>query len=157
MKTLIAYFSWSNNTKKLVEGINKHFNFDVVRIERKQPYSNDYNQCAYVEAKEEVENVIHPEIKDININYNDYDNILLFFPIWWYTYPMPIGTFIEKLKGYKGKVVLFANSYTNDIQYVKNSINDFKKVNQNINVENGLFNKTVEEHISFIKKLEGEK
>lgn len=157
MKTLIAYFSYSNNTKNLVEHINKCFDFDIVRIERKNPYSSDYNQCAYVEAKEEVDNRIFPEIKNINLNYNDYECILLFFPIWWYTFPMPIGTFIEKLKGYKGKVVLFANSYTNDIQYVKNSINDFKKIDQNMDVTNGLFNKSIEEHISFIKKMEEEK
>ena len=55
MKTLIIYFSWSNNTKRLVESVNREFNFDVVRLERKVPYSDDYNTCAYVEAKEEVE------------------------------------------------------------------------------------------------------
>ena len=37
MKNLIVYFSWSNNTKNLIETINKQFGFDVVRIERKKP------------------------------------------------------------------------------------------------------------------------
>ena len=46
MKTFIVYFSWSNNTKRLVEEVNKKFDFDVVRIEREIPYSNDYNECA---------------------------------------------------------------------------------------------------------------
>ena len=31
MKNLIIYFSWSNNTKKLVEEINKELNFDVFK------------------------------------------------------------------------------------------------------------------------------
>ena len=53
MKDIIVYFSWSNNTKRLVEAINQELKDDVVRIERKNPYSTDYNQCAYVEAKEE--------------------------------------------------------------------------------------------------------
>lgn len=52
MKTLIAYFRGSNNTKRLVEEVNKEFNFVVVRIERETPYSKDYNECAYVEAKD---------------------------------------------------------------------------------------------------------
>lgn len=151
MKKLIAYFSWSGNTRKLVKEINKRFNYDVVEIERKVPYSSDYNQCAYVEAKEEVSENLHPEIKELSINPNDYDEILLFFPIWWYTFPMPIGTFIESLKGYNGKVVLFMNSYTNDPQYVENSIRDFKKINSSIKVERGLFNKSLEEHLEFIK------
>lgn len=151
MKKLIAYFSWSGNTRKLVKEINKRFNYDVAEIERKVPYSSDYNQCAYVEAKEEVSENLHPEIKELSINPNDYDEILLFFPIWWYTFPMPIGTFIESLKGYNGKVVLFMNSYTNDPQYVENSIRDFKKINSSIKVERGLFNKSLEEHLEFIK------
>ena len=54
MKTLIAYFSWSNNTKKLVDKINEKKKYDVIRIERAIPYSDDYDICAYKEAKEEV-------------------------------------------------------------------------------------------------------
>lgn len=55
MKTLIAYFSWSGNTRKLVEEISMSADYDILRIKRKVPYSLDYNQCAYVEAKEEWE------------------------------------------------------------------------------------------------------
>lgn len=153
MKTLIAYFSWSNNTKGIVEEVNKFFNFDILRIERKIPYSNNYHQCAYVEAKNEIDNHIYPEIKDINADLNDYSRILLFFPIWWYTFPMPIGSFIKKLNNYKGEVILFSNSYTNDIQYVKNSYNDALQLNSNINFKNGLFNKSINDHIDFIKNL----
>ena len=79
MKSLIVYFSWSNNTKNLVESINKFLNFDVVRIEKEIPYSEDYNQCAYVEAKEEVDKNVHPAIKKMNINVNEYDRIYYFF------------------------------------------------------------------------------
>ena len=154
MKRLIAFFSWSNNTKRLVEGVNKEINADVIRIERKIPYSSDYNQCAYVEAKEEVDNKIYPEIKHLKVNFDEYDEILLFFPIWWYTFPMPIGTFVKELGGYKGKVILFENSYTNDPQYVRNSFNDIKALNNGLNVENGLFNKTISEHINFLNRKE---
>lgn len=153
MKSLIVYFSWSNNTKKLVEEVNKSLKYDVLRIERKVPYSKDYNECAYVEAKNEVENRIYPEINDINIDLNNYSQILLFFPIWWYTFPMPIGSFIKKLSNYNGEVILFANSYTNDIEYMNNSYNDALNLNGNIKFKKGLFNKSANEHIEFIKKL----
>ena len=154
MKTFIVYFSWSNTTKRLVEEVNKKFDFDVVRIERAIPYSNDYNECAYVEAKDEVSKHIHPEIKNLSIDFGSYDTILLFAPIWWYTVPMPILTFVEELKGYKGKVVLFANSYTNDPQYMVNSKKDILEVNPDINLAEGLFNKSVKEHINFISEME---
>lgn len=150
MRTLIAYFSWSNNTKRLVEEINQRFNFDVVRIERKVPYSKDYDQCAYVEAKEEVESRVHPAIRNMNLDFNQYDMILLFCPIWWYTVPMPVLTFTEKLGNYQGKILLFANSYTNDPKYMENSIRDLKHSNPNVRIEEGLFNSLVNEHIRFI-------
>ena len=69
MKTLIVYFSWSNNTKKLVEAINKEFNFDVVRVEWEVTYSNDYNTCAYVEDKLEVESDLSDDkLKELAIS-----------------------------------------------------------------------------------------
>ena len=151
MKTLIAYFSWSNNTKNLIEKINKDFNYDVVRIERKRPYSDDYNTCAYVEAKEEVEKNIFPEINRIDVEFNDYDRILLFFPIWWYTFPMPVGSFIKSLNGYKGKIIVFANSYTNDPQYMTNSIRDLERIDNKLNFVKGLFNDSLAKHKEFIR------
>ena len=153
MKTLIIYFSWSGNTKRLVEGLNKEFSFDAVRLERKQSYSEDYDTCAYVEAKEEWEKHIHPQIKDLGVDVNNYGRILLFFPIWWYTFPMSVGTLFEQLKGYKGEIVLFENSYTNDAKYVGNSLKNIKTIDSNLNVMQGLFNKSVKEHVDFINNL----
>ena len=154
MKNLIVYFSWSNNTKNLVEDLNKTFKFDVVRINREVPYSTDYDTCAYKEAKEEVEKHIHPAIKKMNVDFNAYDNILLFFPIWWYTFPMPVGTFISELGNFKGKIYVFANSYTNDPKYMENSMRDLRKINKNITFVEGLFNKSTKNHIDYIKNIE---
>lgn len=153
MKNLIIYFSWSGNTDKLVKETNKNFGYDVVRIERKEPYSEDYDTCAYVEAKGEWEKHIHPEIKGLNVDINDYDRILLFYPIWWYTFPMPVATLIEGLKDFNGEIVMFENSYTNDPKYVENSMKDFKEINNTLIVKQGLFNKLVKEHIKFIENL----
>lgn len=105
MKTLIVYFSWSGNTKHIVDGLNKEFNFDTIKIERKIPYSSDYNTCAYIEAKEEWEKKILPEINDINIEISEYSRILLLFPIWWYDLPRPVATFVNEYD-FSGKTVI---------------------------------------------------
>lgn len=153
MKRIIVYFSWSNNTKNLVSEINKELNFPVVRIDRIESYSTDYNECAYKEAKEEHDKKIFPKIKELNVDFSLYDEVLLFFPIWWYTFPMPIATFArEYLKDYKGRVILFENSYTNDTTYVKNSHDDFIKIVPNVKVIDGLFNKDVKTHLKYIKE-----
>ena len=151
MKTLIVYFTWSNNTKKLVDGINADSRIDVLQIKRKVPYSTDYHTCAYVQAKEEYEKKISPEIEEITVDFDQYDRILLFFPIWWYTFPMPIATFAERIKDYKGKVEVFANSYTNDPQYMVNSLRDLKKIAPRVDFTQGLFNKSIKEHIEYLR------
>lgn len=151
MNKCIIYFSWSNNTKRLVDSINQNLHLDTFRVERKIPYSEDYNTCAYVEAKEEKEKWIEPEIKELEVDFSKYDEILLFFPIWWYTFPLPIATFLKELGNYSGTVTIFANSYTNDPQYMVNSMRDLKKVNPSLKAREGLFNKDSKKHIAFIK------
>ena len=154
MKNLIVYFSWSGNTDKLVKETNAEFGFDVARVERAVDYSTDYDTCAYVEAKGEWEQRVCPAIKNLDVNVADYDRILLFFPIWWYTYPMPIATFIKQLHDYNGEIVVFENSYTHDEKYVENSLGDIAKMDTELNVKQGLFNKSVADHVEFIKKLD---
>lgn len=66
---------------------------------------------------------------------------------------MPVGTFAkDNLKGYKGEVIIFANSYTNDPKYMINSFDDLKELNPGLNLKKGLLNKSTEEHILFIEK-----
>ena len=52
MNTLIVYFSWSGNTEKIAKDIAKKTGGELFRLERQIPYSEDYNTCAYAEAKE---------------------------------------------------------------------------------------------------------
>ena len=66
---------------------------------------------------------------------------------------MPIATFIKNLKGFKGEVVVFANSYTNDPQYMSNSMRDLKNIDDKITFKEGLFNKDAKSHVEFIKNL----
>ena len=153
MKSLAVYFSYTNKTKTLLEGINKVYNFDTIRIERVIPYSENYDQCAYVEARDEYEQKIYPDIKKIDINVNKYDKILLFFPIWWYTFPMAIGTFVKQIKDYKGEIVVFANSHTNDSGYMSDSMRDLRDLAPKIKFKQGLFNRPLAEHIDFIKNI----
>lgn len=151
MKTLIAYFSWSNHTKELAERIAKEKGYDLLCIKRKVPYSSNYHTCAYVEAKEEVEKKVLPEISPIPVDIGDYQRILLFFPIWWYTIPMPVGSFASMIREYPGEVMVFANSYTNDPQYMINALRGLRKIAPGVNFQEGLFNRSFREHTEFLK------
>ena len=53
-KVLVAYFSWSGNTKSVAEYIAAKLNADKFEIVRKKAYPTEYNACAD-EAKAEKE------------------------------------------------------------------------------------------------------
>ena len=53
---------------------------------------------------------IRPEIAGDEINPQDYDEILIGFPVWWYVAPTIINTFLEKYDFSGKKIILFATS-----------------------------------------------
>ena len=113
MKTLIAWFSWSGNTRYIAERIARKTRGELFRIERELPYSPDYSTCAYREAKEEADKQLRPAIKGPLPDIADYDAVIIAFPIWWYTMPAPVKTFLERWPDWHGKrLYVFANSYT---------------------------------------------
>ena len=96
-KVLVVYFSQGGNTQKLAKLISDKVGGDFVRIETVQTYPNpetNYNELADM-AKKERDNDERPELKDLDINLDDYDTIFVGYPIWWYTLPMPMYTFFD--------------------------------------------------------------
>ena len=66
--------------------------------------------------------------------------------------PMLIRTFLESIPDWKGKtIVLFANSYTNDPQYMENAMKDAKASAPTAHLVEGLFNASPKEHIRFLE------
>jgi flavodoxin len=56
------------------------------------------------EAEEDQKNQARPELKDSPPNLDNYQVIILGYPTWWYTFPMPVATFLEKYD-FKGKTI----------------------------------------------------
>ena len=75
-KILIAYFSFSGNTKAIAEKIQTQIGGDTFRIETKIQYPADYDETAYGIAKEQHEKGIKPELKD-NGDVSSYDIIFV--------------------------------------------------------------------------------
>lgn len=153
MKTLIVYFSWSGNTEKIARTLAVKTGGTLFRLERRIPYSTDYNTCAYTEAKEEHDKVILPELKTPLPDVMAYDRVILAFPIWWYTFPMVVASFLSSVTDWKGKRIdVFANSYTDDPQYMVTSLQDVKHYAKNADVQRGLFNKEIRQLDEWVKE-----
>ena len=100
-RVLIAYFSQTGNTEGLAKIIQKKTNADIFRIERKVPYSANYNSVGlYGEALDELRKNAAPDLKnalsDKGLNIDDYDVILLGFCNWWASIPAPVSSFLKQ-------------------------------------------------------------
>ena len=102
-KILVAYFSWSGNTKVIAEKIHTQVGGDIFRIEPVTPYPDDYQTTAYGIAKEQKEKNIHPPIKNTDVS--SYDIIFVGTPAWWYTMAPPVMTFLEQ-NNFEGKTII---------------------------------------------------
>ncbi len=114
-KSLVIYFSKKDenytvgylekgNTEVIAEYIQELVNADLFQVERKSPYAKDYQTCT-LEAKEELENNLRPELLHYLDNIDNYEVIYIGQPVWWDYPPMPMYTQLEKLN-WQGKIVM---------------------------------------------------
>ncbi len=102
-KTLIAFYSWGGTTRGIAREIARKTGADVFEIELVKPYSDDYN-TVLKEAQRDQRAAARPAIKNKVADMSKYDTILLGYPNWWASIPMPIATFLESYD-FKGKVI----------------------------------------------------
>lgn len=118
-KILVAYFSATNNTKRVAEEIAQATGADIYRIEAAQGYSaNPYDDKDRIQ-KEAYEN-LRPEVK-VPLPAGEmakYDIIFVGSPIWWHQPAMVVCTFLESYDLSGKTVVPFftygARSYLNE-------------------------------------------
>ncbi len=103
-KILIAFFSWGGNTKGIAEEIQSQTGADLFEIELVHPYSNDYN-TVLDEAQRDQNVQARPEIKNHVENMEQYDTVILGYPNWWASIPMPIASFLEEYD-FSGKTII---------------------------------------------------
>ena len=99
-KRLVAYFSASGTTKKAAEMIASAADADMYEIMPKQPYSKADLNWMDKKSRTSVEmsdKKFRPEISDTDVLVDQYDEIILGFPIWWYVAPTIINTFWKNM------------------------------------------------------------
>ena len=135
--TLVAYFShtgqnYSNgkiadldkgNTKVAAEIIADLTGGELFEIKARKDYPFIYNECTDV-AKQELRAGSRPELAE-QIDVSGYDTVILGFPNWWGTMPMPVCTFLES-QSFAGKTIL--PFCTHEGSGMGNSERDIKKL-----------------------------
>ena len=148
-KRLVAFFSASGTTKKVAEMIASAADADIYEIMPKQPYSKADLNWMDKKSRSSVEmsdKKFRPEISDIDVPVEQYDEIILGFPIWWYVASTIMNTFLESYNFSGKKIVLFATSggsgFGNTVSELKLSAPDA------VIVEGKVFHKAAKQEIA---------
>ena len=112
-KKLVAYFSASGVTASVAKHLSEAIEADIFEIKPVTPYTQkdlDWNNDNSRTTLEMHDPASRPEIAEKISNVEQYDKIFLGFPIWWYTAPHIINTFLEAYDFSGKKIILFATS-----------------------------------------------
>ncbi|MBQ3950668.1 MAG: NAD(P)H-dependent oxidoreductase, partial [Bacteroidales bacterium] len=100
-------------TKRAAEKLAKEKNADLFEIVPAQPYTaadldwRDKESRSTLEMKDKSS---RPAVSSKLENLDDYDTVWIGFPVWWYTAPTIVNTFIDSYD-FSGKVLcVFATS-----------------------------------------------
>ena len=135
---LVAYFSWSGNTQEMASYIAQQTGADLYEIVPETPYPEDYNECGDV-ALAERDNNERPAIAGLPDSLDQYDTIIIGYPIWWHTAPMIIGTFLESYDLTGKDVYPFTQSASMNTEQFDNSIDFVRESAGSGQVHDGLF------------------
>ncbi len=136
-KTLVAYFSASGTTKGIAQQLAKVAEADLHEIKPEKPYTDadlDWRNKQSRSSVEMDDKSSRPAITDKLQNMQEYDVVYVGFPIWWYTCPTIINTFMEAYD-FNGKTVIpFATSGGSSI---KKACDELKAAYPGVNWKEG--------------------
>ena len=108
-KVLVAYYSWSGVTEKAAQRIASVVKGNSYRIVPVKAYPSMYALCVGKAGMEKASGA-RPEIKGSLPDCSRYEKIAVGFPIWWFSCPNIIHSFLEKVNLEGKKVYPFCTS-----------------------------------------------
>ena len=133
MKKLVVYYSYTGNTKMIAESIQKKLNCDILEIQPVKPYSSDYQKVVDEEQNNSSTNKT-PEIKKIYLKLDDYDEIIIGTPVWWYTIAPVIRTFLKE-NNLSGKTI---KPFATNACWLGHTFQEIQKLCPDSKVEKGM-------------------
>ncbi len=101
MKTLICYFTASGETKKAAEKLSALLLGDLYEIAAVPAYSEADLNWRDPQSRSSVlmaDEFARPAIRKDYPHLDDYDRLLIGFPIWWGVEPREVDTFLDEVK-----------------------------------------------------------
>lgn len=109
---LVAYFSASGVTKGVAEKIASENGYDIFEIVPEEIYTPEDLDWTDKQSRSTIEmndRSFRPPIRQ-TVDVGEYDTVAIGFPVWWYTAPTIINTFIESVDLTGKKIKVFCTS-----------------------------------------------
>lgn len=152
-KILVSYFSASGITKGVAEELSSAISGELFEITPQIKYTTEDLDWHNQESRSSLEmkdKTSRPAITNKIEHIENYDTIIIGFPVWWYTAPTIINTFIEENDLTNKKIYIFVTSGSSSQE---GSFNDLKQTYPNLNFINAkrlTGNESKEELINWI-------
>ena len=135
-KSLVLYFSATNNTEQIAKYISEITSSDILEIIPKDGYTNedlDYNNNNSRANREQNDENARPEISN-KLDLENYDVIYLGYPIWWEEEPRIILTLLDNYNLENKTIIPFCTSGGSGIEL---SVSNIRNYNDKLNVLDG--------------------
>lgn len=114
-KTLVVYYSAQNHTKAVAEKIAQNLNADIFEIVPEEKYSDEdlnwTNRNSRVSKEHDDESLRDVKLETTEVeNWEDYDTVLIGYPIWWGIAAWPVDTFVKANDFNEKTVIPFCTS-----------------------------------------------
>lgn len=119
-KVLVTYFSYTGNTEQGAQLMAEALGADLFTIEMEQPYRGNIYDVSQRDLNQDARPALATHVADMA----QYDVVLVGYPTWWGTMPMPMFTFLSEYD-FSGKTLLPFSSHGST--RFGDSISDFSK------------------------------
>ena len=119
-KILVVYYSAQSHTEAVAKKIANNLDADIFEIVPKDVYTSDdlnwSNDKSRVSREHNNESLRNVELETTKVdNWNNYDTILIGYPIWWGIAAWPVNTFVKANDFTNKTVIPFCTSASSDI------------------------------------------
>ncbi len=126
--------AFAGNAEILAGYVNDITGGDTFLIETVEKYPSDYRETTDMAADEQKAEA-RPELASSVENFEDYDTVVLIYPNWWGTIPMPVATFLESYD-FTGKTIL--PICTHEGSAMGSSESKIAEILPDVNIKSGL-------------------
>lgn len=133
IKRLIIYHTYATHTRMVAKMIQEKLNCDILELKPKIPFSSDYQSVVDEYQNNSIKDK-EIQIEEINVDLDDYQEIILGTPVWWYTMTPVIASFLKKYD-LSGKIIY---PFATNAGWIGHTFQDIKKLCNSSVVKNGL-------------------